>query len=39
MLRNLINDLEAALANVRATDLLAGSRAGRAPTPDDSASL
>ncbi len=39
MLRNLINDLESALANVRATDLLPGSRAGRAPALDDSASL
>jgi conjugal transfer ATP-binding protein TraC len=39
MLRNLINDLESALANVRATDLLPGSRTGRAPALDDSASL
>jgi conjugal transfer ATP-binding protein TraC len=39
MLRNLINDLESALANVRATDLLPGSRTGRAPAFDDSASL
>ncbi len=39
MLRNLINDLESALANVRATDLLPGSRAGRPPALDDSASL
>ena len=39
MLRHLINDLESALANVRATDLLPGSRTGRAPAFDDSASL
>ena len=39
MLRNLINDLESALANVRATDLLPGMSTGRAPTLDDSASL
>ena len=39
MLRKLINDLESTLAHVRLSDLLPGSRAGRAPVLDDSASL
>jgi conjugal transfer ATP-binding protein TraC len=39
MLRHLIDDLESALAAIRATDLLPGSRAARAPAPDDRASL
>jgi conjugal transfer ATP-binding protein TraC len=39
MLRNLINDLESALTNARAADLLAGLRSSRAPGHDDTHSL
>ncbi|OQC18079.1 type IV secretion system protein TraC [Candidatus Skiveiella danica] len=39
MLRNLINDLESALSNARAADLLPLSGTGRAQGPGDSASL